>query len=198
MKHMKYGAIKLLSGLSLVVFLAACGPTTVKEYNAARWVKPDTLLAYIFHHFQVEGSGGSLGRPEYNSYPYSKVTLYQIGLDSNGLHSQTLLYHHGNAVPCGELVYRPEDSLLFFSYLVADGLNGIRRHNCGANDTLKKLALGRLANNRWLPVTNSSLDTAHFLSLLTAGRTVVEPGLVVDSAYERLCANGWCIRTSRR
>jgi hypothetical protein len=108
-----------------------------------------------------------------------------------------MLYHDDNAVPCGELEYRPDDSLLFFSYLVADGRNGILRHDCGT-DSLKRLALGKLTDNRWLPVVGDSVDTAHYLSLLSAGRSVTEAGLAIDSAYERLCAHGWCIRPLKR
>jgi hypothetical protein len=47
-------------------------------------------------------------------------------------------------------------------------------------------------------VAGDSVDTAHYLSLLSAGRSVTETGLAIDSAYERLCAHGWCIRPLKR
>ena len=175
--------------------LSACGPTTVREYNAARWIVPDTSLVYLFHHFQVGAEGGSIGRPERNNYPYSRVTLFRIRVGEETLVDRVELHHDPEAVPCGELEYRPDDSLLFYSYLVPDGYNGISRHSCGPDDTNKRLALGKLDGDRWIPAIDS-VDTASYFAALTLGLEQPEDGLVIDSVYERMCAAGRCIRTS--
>jgi hypothetical protein len=188
-------AIGTLGTFGLAAFLTGCGPVTVREISAARWVAKDSSLVYILHDFKVGESGGSLGRPDHNDYPYNRLSLYWIELGPKGLRNEIRLNYDPNAVPCDELIYRPQDSLLFYSYLVADGLNGINRHFCG--DTTRTLAIGKLkesisGSKRWIPLTGP-VDTALYLNLLRQGRLFPDLGIEITNDYEQLCANGWCL-----
>ena len=188
-------SIRAIFLIALSMGLWACGDITVREYNAARWEKRDTSFVYIRHTLKGQGSGGSLGRPDHTSYSSSVIEVMKAQIGPNGFHSQVVLYRMNNIVPCGELVYRPGDSILSLSFLNSDGLNGVSRHYC--QDTLRSLIVGKLSGNLWTRFVPDSLSRLAYLTELAQSRILAQQdgGLVIDSAFERLCVNGLCKKT---
>jgi len=85
------------------------------------------------------------------------------------------------------------------SYLDLDETNGGFRQNCRENP--RRIVLGKIRGNLWIPVEESDPDSlAARLAELRDSRILAqgEGSLVIDSAYERLCAGGHCIRSGQK
>lgn len=195
-RPLKRHILAIAATLVAACIFGGCGDVKVREYNAARWLAPETSFVYVQHDFVVGGEGGSLGRPASNSYPRSSIEVFRLELGPSGFTGKTRLFGMDRVVPCAELVYRSADSLLMLSYVELDGSNGMMRHGCP--DTLRRLALGKLNGASWTALEAPAPDSLRaYLDMLRDSRVAAqgEGSLLIDSANERLCAGGYCIRT---
>jgi hypothetical protein len=85
----------------------------------------------------------------------------------SGCPARTFVYEFDQAIPCGRLGYRKNDSLLFASY-VPLGPSGSGEVDCNLlpDDSLRLVA-GKLSGSTFMPLTKS-LDTASLLIELRA------------------------------
>ena len=99
------------------ILLCACArPSTEQNqyFITARWIQPNSVLAYSTYSFVAHYSGeyGSDG----GTYDHSSIRIFTVHVDSLGFSGKHLIYEADSTVPCDDMQYRLGDSLLFFSY----------------------------------------------------------------------------------
>jgi hypothetical protein len=124
------------------------------EFHGSRWIEPDSLLAVTYRQgVMVSGK---------NRWESSKLQLYTLRFGEEGFFDSRLIFESDSLVPCGTILYRPEDSLLFFSYLPFTSRNGGDIH-CDAYQTPgRQIVAGKWGSEPFTPAPEP-LDTAGLL-----------------------------------
>jgi hypothetical protein len=181
-------AIAVFAGASIVG--CAVQDQTVTEINAAEWLDRDREFAYIHHTFTGHNDG--IVRPT-SVYSASGIDIYRRAVEADGIGERELLYRKDAVLPCGEMLYRPDDASLFLSYKEMDRHNVLQRHYCGDEGDGKKILKLRLEDGTWNPVELAETDSLIGRELESSRNRSAEKGLAIDSVYESLCIGDHCI-----
>lgn len=155
----------------MALCLGACSPGG-ERYVGAVWITRDTSLVYVTEWWLSSGlltvteSGG--------------LRLYRVDFsDTGSRRSPRLLDLDGAPEFCEQLIYRPEDSLLFFAY-AAPG-------DCPLG---RQLRAGTLAGDRF--DESAARDTAALLFRLHVAGAAFDSGIYVEQEldYDKLCLEG--------
>jgi hypothetical protein len=182
-----------ISICACLFFACSENPQTVVEINTSDWIRKDKELVYIRHTFSGFNDGLIRSTSKYNS---SRIEILERKLENGVFSGPVKLLDFDSTTPCGEMVYRPADSLIYFSYAYQDLYNGIDRHYCDGSTSNNSYKV-RLKIMKWNDGSaaefKAEVDTIAFLEELKKSRFHGERnGIAIDSLFETLCVGKAC------